>query len=582
MGLLDHHENCKRVLSGDISLNQLVKSARLACGAASAKITVKALAQQELKAFRQAAATAVDRHLPAAGDGTPASELPINRELLHFVSVVTPNIRLGARAGSGKSTALVIKTDFLINELGLDPGLIQIVTFNTAASASLAARLSKALGPDVGGRVRVNTFHSLARAVVVANPKTAATKLMFKKDDDPDDASPQALARAVNAVITQDDLEQLRAAFSQNDDWNYLAKDPTFDGEVRKLLSRAAVLFRARRGGPVAVQDTRINAILARICAHHEKHLADNNELDFEAAVRKAAELLAMPDSRFAKDNTIAAGVDGKTRFLMIDEFQDFSPAFHQLTAAIMQRNLDCVLNAVGDDWQAINGYMGSNLKFFKGFRKDWGPALTLPLRANWRCAKRMVTLGNSVMAASKDDEAVAARPEQGTIRVPREGKIQTRGRERDVWEEEARVFVMEHLEVLLRYARQADEKAGRKAGTLALIASKNNPYGIKPEVLLQEASRVWTDGEVVFVTAHKSKGREWDHVILLDGIDGQYPNGHPGDVLTEGLVSASEKKAAGERLLYVAVTRAIRSLAILAPTELHPRLITAKELARL
>ena len=580
MGLLDYHENCKRVLSGDISLNQLVKSARLTCGAASAKITVKALAQQELKAFRQAAAAAVDRRLPASSDGTPASVLPINRELLHFVSVLTPNIRLGARAGSGKSTALIIKADFLINEIGLDPALIQMVTFNTAAADELAARLRTALGPDVGGRVRVNTFHSLAYHLVTAHPQTAKAKLLFDKSDDSAQNKTQDINRAVQAAVTAEDMAFLRAKF-ENSDYRWLTDRASFNSDLHGMLSSAALFFRTRREGLSTEQNKGIEAILSRICAHHEIRLEESNELDFEKAVRKAADLLTSPDSNFLNRSPVVSGLDGNTQFLMVDEFQDFSPAFQKLTAAIMARNPNCVLNAVGDDWQAINGFMGSDRKYFRNFRKDWTPALHLPLRANWRCGARIVALGNSVMGAEGEEAAVTARDHNGKIRL-REEQIETDGRKSEDWQTKAAEFLMREVEMQTFRMRKAEERAGLQSGKIALIARKNKPYGINPGELVDAARREWPEATVEFITAHRSKGKEWDHVILLDASADEYPGKHPGNVLTTGIQSQADLDAEGQRLLYVAVTRAIHNLVILAPTGLHPRLEAARALSRL
>ncbi len=72
------------------------------------------------------------------------------------------------------------------------------------------------------------------------------------------------------------------------------------------------------------------------------------------------------------------------------------------------------------------------------------------------------------------------------------------------------------------------------------------------------------------------------DHVILLDGISTLYPGEHPADPVQRDMISRAKKDAEGCRLLYVAVTRAKRSLAVLAPTDLHPRLETAPDLAKL
>ena len=56
-----------------------------------------------------------------------------------------------------------------------------------------------------------------------------------------------------------------------------------------------------------------------------------------------------------------------RLRFVMVDEFQDFSQMFLDLTAALLHVSGAGVF-CVGDDWQAINGFAGSDLKFFERF----------------------------------------------------------------------------------------------------------------------------------------------------------------------------------------------------------------------
>jgi len=57
-------------------------------------------------------------------------------------------------------------------------------------------------------------------------------------------------------------------------------------------------------------------------------------------------------------------------KWLMVDEYQDFSQLFYSLIKAIRENNSDVKLFCVGDDWQAINAFAGSNLCYFADFRK--------------------------------------------------------------------------------------------------------------------------------------------------------------------------------------------------------------------
>ena len=131
-------------------------------------------------------------------------------------------------------------------------------------------------------------------------------------------------------------------------------------------------------------------------------------------------------------------------------------------------------------------------------------------------------------MAAKEEQKAVAALEHDGKVRL-RVGGITNHMRKKAEWYAEARAFLEHQVAMMSRFAWDDDAQAGRDAGTLVLLATKNEPFGQSlngyaemiecPEGILVETS-----------TSHRSKGREWDHVILLDGIATEYLASHPGD----------------------------------------------------
>ena len=64
-------------------------------------------------------------------------------------------------------------------------------------------------------------------------------------------------------------------------------------------------------------------------------------------------------------------------RYVMIDEYQDFSDLFYGIVNTMIQYNPDLNVFAVGDDWQAINAFAGSDLKFFSNFTGYFDNAVT-------------------------------------------------------------------------------------------------------------------------------------------------------------------------------------------------------------
>lgn len=210
---------------------------------------------------------------------------------MNFVSLVTPNIRLRARAGSGKSTAIVIKCNFLVNSLGVAPEAIQVLTFNKSAAEDLSLKLKRSRGDEIGRRVSVNTFHSLAYAVLRNCHETRGVDLKFS--DAAFGQSPQFsdLDEAVLSTTTQQDIDAYERRY-QGSEFGYLANDPNFDNSVREFAAGASSLYRARRGTPNAAKSSAITAHLGRVVDAYDAHLAKINALDGEAGLRKAGEIM--------------------------------------------------------------------------------------------------------------------------------------------------------------------------------------------------------------------------------------------------------------------------------------------------
>jgi len=562
-----HGERCRNVLKGhgDISAAVRIVRAELKQGDEETRRQVKSeIFTSERKVFSAHARAAIDAVLP--GD-TSVSGLAINKQLVNFVALATPNIRLRARAGSGKSTAIVIKCVFLIRALHMAPETIQILTFNKAAAEHLREKLRAALGDEVAARIGVNTFHSLAWNVLKGCPETQHQELVFSGEEPgQDDIYAALLEQVVRDETSQVELALYHSRYKSSS-FEYMTEYASFEDNVRNYIQKAAILYRARRGVMAQAGTNKIRQHIARVAEAYDAKLAATDMLDGEMGLRRAAAILSATYNPLEPRR-----LDGQLQYLFVDEYQDFSAAFEEVTQALMARNPDCVLNVVGDDWQSINAFMGADPSFFDGFRSKYPPALNLNLLANFRSGTRIVALGNTVMAADAKAAAVAAQPYEGALWVIREGGIKSDNRARKDWHEDARMYIGEQIAQLADQAWDEDRKAGRKPGSLALLASQNKPFGQS----LSGYAQLITPPEGVRVetsSVHSAKGGQWDHVILLDAIAGNYPSAHPADPVNSALLPAQAKAAEGRHLLYVAVTRAKHSLTILAPTRLHPKL---------
>lgn len=124
--------------------------------------------------------------------------------------------------------------------------------------------------------------------------------------------------------------------------------------------------------------------IAVRIFKVYEKDLKKDNSIDFSDMINLAVNLLKENKS-FYKDTY---------DHILIDEYQDVSTQRHNLIKELMAKNHKCKLFCVGDDWQSIMGFAGSNLDFFVHFKKYFEHPARTDLTKNYRSIKSIVDAG--------------------------------------------------------------------------------------------------------------------------------------------------------------------------------------------
>ena len=60
-------------------------------------------------------------------------------------------------------------------------------------------------------------------------------------------------------------------------------------------------------------------------------------------------------------------------RYILVDEFQDISPGRARLVKALLDQSPDAQLFAVGDDWQSIYRFAGSDIAIMREFSDHFG-----------------------------------------------------------------------------------------------------------------------------------------------------------------------------------------------------------------
>ena len=138
-------------------------------------------------------------------------------------------------------------------------------------------------------------------------------------------------------------------------------------------------------------------SLMPVVLARYLQRLGEEVQEDFSGLVARAIDAMAGGVTSFRRRDE--SGDLSRLRFLMVDEFQDFSLLFMELTEQLRRVAPRAQVLAVGDDWQAINGFAGASTRYFTGFADHFRPHLQLALTTNYRSAPPIVSSSNALMA---------------------------------------------------------------------------------------------------------------------------------------------------------------------------------------
>ena len=353
-------------------------------------------------------------------------------------------------------------------------------------------------------------------------------------------------------------------------------KQRLLPGELKKRIDRID-----RTNDRVRTFSEMANAIYRK----YLEELSRTSSIDYDELIERPVEIIneshGACEIRTLDDRRVKLS---ELRWLMIDEYQDFSLLFHHLIESIRQHNSSVRLFCVGDDWQAINAFAGSNLRYFTDFSSYVKPSETRNLLTNYRSFTNIVELANKFMEG-KGEEAIAHSNKVGRIFKCYTNKVfieQRQDRDNTAEAKFDRRFLT--LRQVQRKFRNIDTglAVGRMLKACHSIITRKENLGKTIDILsrkrwlshyydnlhafankLKETCKEYPiyadfDKKVRVGTTHSSKGLEADIVIMLNVVQGEYPMIHPDEELYEIFGSTPKDILAEEqRVFYVGMTRA-------------------------
>ncbi|MNK11149.1 Helicase IV [compost metagenome] len=264
----------------------------------------------------------------------------------------------------------------------------------------------------------------------------------------------------------------------------------------------------------------------------------ENNSVDFEDMLAEAVACVESGDW------------ESPYELVMVDEFQDSSYVRSRLIDALVRQPNTCLF-AVGDDWQSINRFAGSDLSVMTDFNVKYPNAYKLMLATTFRCPQTLCDISSEFVQ-----------------RNPRQIRKVVRSRATDVAEPLAILSVKTEEQIKSAVESRILEIAAASKGSkdkvrILVLVRYNDDRKYVPE--LAKSLNV----ELAVLSVHTSKGLEGDYVIVprLTSETFGFPSKIEDDpMLTLVMPGADSFQHAEERrLFYVALTRAKKAVTLIS-----------------
>lgn len=337
-----------------------------------------------------------------------------------------------AGPGSGKTTVITNRAKALIEEGGVSPDRILVITFTKAAAMEMRERFEKLMGAPCG--VTFGTFHAVYFKIL---------KYAYHYD--------------ASCIIKEEERYQFFR--------DYIAKlDLEIDDEkefIEGIISEISLVKGERVEIDHYYSMNCSEENFKRIYCAYENMLRAANKIDFDDMLLLCYELLT-------KRADILEMWQKYYEYILIDEFQDINRVQYDIIRliALPQNNLFIV----GDDDQSIYRFRGAKPEIMLNFPKDYPDCKQVLLDINYRSAADVVEAAGRLIAAN-------------TKRFPK--KIRAVHKREDAVRVQEFLDVKAQNEAIVRQLLAAHEK-GRNYRDIAILYRTNTQPGALAEKLME------------------------------------------------------------------------------------------------
>lgn len=303
--------------------------------------------------------------------------------------------------------------------------------------------------------------------------------------------------------------------------------------------------------------------IAEEIYDHYQNTLEFKNQIDFADMINEADRILTEIEKHPDKP---------AYRYIIIDEFQDIAKQRFNLTKRLADVTGAHVV-AVGDDWQSIFAFAGSNITLFQKFLELMGDGIQLFIKHTYRNSQELIDIaGSFIQKNSSQIKKKLISPKKLSNPII----IECYDDAKDI----RKNWVHKIEETIGKIVSEYGSKS-----SILLIGRYNfeRDYLIKSEKYIEITKerikcKLYPEAAITFLTVHTSKGLGYDNVIVLNMLEDKY--GFPSQIENDPimkLVTHADNTiqfAEERRLLYVAVTRTKNKVYLITPLSRPSRFV--------
>lgn len=281
-----------------------------------------------------------------------------------------------AGAGSGKTTVLVNRITYIIENDGVSPFNILAITFTNKAAKEMRERIEAVIG-EAAEDMWISTFHSACVRILRATIHLLGYERDFVIYDSADSAT------VIKECIKELDL----------DDKLYPPK------LVASVISKAKDNMQDPVSFAAVNEKNFFNRKIAEVYEKYQKKLKKNNAVDFDDIILNTVKI-------FAENPDVLERYQRRFKYILVDEYQDTNNVQYMLISLLAQgtRNI-CV---VGDDDQSIYKFRGANIQNILGFEDEFADARVIKLEQNYRSTQNILDAANKVIGNNRGRKAKA------------------------------------------------------------------------------------------------------------------------------------------------------------------------------